>query len=110
MALNYYTIGMRIKGYRLQREISQEELASVIQSSSKYISRIETAVRRPSLESLVKISNALQVSPNDLLLDNFVTQSPAPSSALLELLKDCNAAELSVMQRAVQFLKDILRR
>ena len=59
MPINYPLIGIRIKETRNQQGISAEELAELADLSSVYISYIENAKRKPSLESLVKICNAL---------------------------------------------------
>ena len=55
MPINYSLIGIRIKETRNQQGISAEELAELANLSSVYISYIENAKRKPSLESLIKI-------------------------------------------------------
>ena len=44
-----------------------EELAEIADLSTVYISYIENAKRKPSLESLIKISNALEITIDELL-------------------------------------------
>ena len=75
MALDYESIGKRIKGYRTQRNISQEELSERINAGPRYITKVENAVIRPSLESMVYIANALNVSSDDLLHDNLTVST-----------------------------------
>lgn len=62
MPINYSLIGIRIKETRNQQGISAEELAELSNLSSVYISYIENAKRKPSLESLIKICNALGIT------------------------------------------------
>ena len=56
MEINYALIGKRIRETRKQRGLSAEELAEIADLSTVYISYIENAKRKPSLESLIKIS------------------------------------------------------
>lgn len=71
MEINYALIGKRIRETRKQRGLSAEELAEIADLSTVYISYIENAKRKPSLESLIKISNALEITIDELLLMNY---------------------------------------
>ena len=70
MAVDYESIGRRIKRYRMDKKLSQEELGQEILTSSVHISYVESGSRKLSLELLVSIANALDVSADDLLTDN----------------------------------------
>ena len=72
MPINYSLIGIRIKETRNQQGISAEELAELADLSSVYISYIENAKRKPSLESLIKICNALGITLDELLYGNLL--------------------------------------
>ena len=109
MALDYESIGKRIKGYRTQRNISQEELSERINAGPRYITKVENAVIRPSLESLVYIANALNVSSDDLLHDNLTVSTSMAGSEIHRLLLDCNLDEQKMLSRTVQFMKALLR-
>ena len=67
MAVDYESIGRRIKRYRMDKKLSQEELGQEILTSSVHISYVESGSRKLSLELLVSIANALDVSADDLL-------------------------------------------
>lgn len=72
MALNHHTlrkIGQRIRQARNERKVSQERLAEMSSLSSTYIGRLERGEKQPSLATLVVLSECLQVSPLDLLID-----------------------------------------
>ena len=84
MEINYALIGKRIRETRKQRGLSAEELAEIADLSTVYISYIENAKRKPSLESLIKISNALEITIDELLYGNLlyngtVTTARTPS-------------------------------
>lgn len=52
---------------RKEQGLTQQALAKIIGSSQPTIAQIESGTNTPSLENLVKIAEALEVSP-DLLL------------------------------------------
>lgn len=56
-----------IKKRRLQLGISQEKLAEKCSFDRTYISMLERAKRNPSFINLVKISEGLEVTINELL-------------------------------------------
>lgn len=54
-------IGLRIKELRKSRGLSQEELAEKAETSPNYLSRMERGTENPTLDMLIKLSNALEV-------------------------------------------------
>ncbi len=69
VVLDGKTIGKRIREWRKARGVSQEELGNAINSCQNSIHRVETGKRLASLDMLVRISNALDVSLDELLKD-----------------------------------------
>ncbi|MBO6146315.1 MAG: helix-turn-helix transcriptional regulator [Lachnospiraceae bacterium] len=63
-------LGLKIRFYRKSAGMSQRVLAELIDVSTVYISQAETGRFVPSLPMFVKICNALEISPNDLLYDS----------------------------------------
>ncbi len=57
----------RIREVRKKYSLSQEDLSSRVHLSRKCISNIETYKTSPTLVTLIKIAEALQVSIHDLL-------------------------------------------
>ncbi len=62
-----------LKYYRKERNISQEMLAELCDCATSTIGCIECGRQTPSFELLVKIANALKISPADLFLRNAST-------------------------------------
>ena len=56
--LNFKTIGNRIQQYRIERKMTQEELAESIGTNQKHISRIESGMHRSNLDTIVAIGSA----------------------------------------------------
>lgn len=52
-------LGKKIKIARIEKDLSQEQLAELIQAKQKSISRYETGVALPSLETLEKLVRSL---------------------------------------------------
>ena len=65
--LNYERIGKRVQQLRKMKKLSQADLAELTEMSVSYISHIETAIKKASLESIVRIANALGVTVDQLL-------------------------------------------
>lgn len=108
MALDYESIGRRIKRYRTDKKMSQEYLGEVVSVNYQHISNIEAGRRYPSLELLVMIANALDVSADDLLTDSLKHSSSPVSTEIHDLLLDCNLDEKAILTETVKYLKTLL--
>lgn len=62
-----YTVGQRIKKFRTERKISQEELALSSGIYPAYLGRLERGERCPTVETIYKVCNGLKISMADLL-------------------------------------------
>lgn len=61
--------GQKVKSRREELGYTQEELAKKIRTTQPYISRLERGHFNPSMNMIVKISTALFISVDYLLLD-----------------------------------------
>lgn len=62
-------VGKHIKGLRVEKALSQQDLAELAGISYKYLGEIERGQVNLSVEILVKIARSLQINPGDLLND-----------------------------------------
>ncbi len=108
MALDYLSIGKRIKRYRTDKKMSQEELSQKVFVNYEHISRIESGKVKLSLELLVLIADTLNVSADDLLFDQLKHPSSPVGTELYDLLLDCNNDEKAILTKTVKFLKATL--
>ncbi|MCH5299690.1 MAG: helix-turn-helix transcriptional regulator [Ruminococcus sp.] len=60
-------IGMNIRKYRLEADLSQESLSFSANLSQAYIGKLERGERCPNIETLYKISEVLNVPVGNLL-------------------------------------------
>lgn len=62
-------LGNRIRQIRLEKQLTQSELAERCECNRNYISMIERGERNPSYKSLVMIANGLDVKVTELVAD-----------------------------------------
>ena len=108
LAVDYESIGRRIKHYRTEKKMSQEDLGNIVCVNNEHISRIESGKKNLSLELLILIANALDVSADDLLTDNLKHSSSPVGTEIHDLLLDCNHDEKAILTRTLTFLKGLL--
>lgn len=109
MSINFKIIGLRIRELRLEKQMSQADLAEKIDMSPTYMSHIETAKRRASLESLLRISNALEITIDRLLNGNQTSDSREYLADLVMLLDDCTSQEKRMIFEIAFAMKKSLR-
>ena len=63
----YKNLGINIKTARKMRGYTQQELADRAGVSLQFIGKIETAFSKPSFDTIIDISYALNISPAELL-------------------------------------------
>lgn len=96
-------VGNKIKNYRTKKNITQQELAEYLNTTSQTISRYESGVLEANQEALFKISEYLNVSINELFPD-----SKTNSFDELELLFDKNKDILTEDDK--QYIKFIIEK
>ena len=97
MEIDYPALGKRIKAFRREAGLSQALLAEFIDVSPQYISHIETARKKASLEMLVRIANALDVTLDQLIADNLACSQACCDTELYRLISGCTAYERRVI-------------
>lgn len=102
MELNYANIGMRIAKRRKVLGIKQNALAEQIGMSNNYLSGIECGKEKPSLEILIKVCNALQVTPDYLLMGNMHSNN-VPQN-ITDGLRLCSTEDLELIEVIIQHM------
>jgi len=102
--MNYKIMGRNVAKIRTQKHLTQEQLAEKIDVSTVFISQIETAVRKPSLETIYKLSIALDCTI-DTLIGNETLNSKCDEIA--KIIDGRSSEELAFITGV---MKDILSR
>ena len=63
----YKKLGIRVKFLREKMHLTQEKLAEKCGISLDYLGKIEVNINKPGLKTLLKLSNALEVSMKELV-------------------------------------------
>lgn len=77
-------LGGRIREYRLKAGMTQDNLAEKIGMSTVHISHVENGYTSVSMDCFLDVCNALEVTPNDLLLGQFVQHGVGDIEGLSE--------------------------
>lgn len=105
MAVDYKSIGDRVKRYRMDKRMSQEDLGEKVELTGQHISNIERGYKGISLEKVVDIANVLDVSADDILTDSLKHSSSPVSTEIQDILLDCNYNEKEMLTRTIKFMK-----
>lgn len=62
----YRNIGKQIRKYRVERNISQEQLSEMLYKNLKYIGHIERCERKISNKVLIKILDMWEIQPSEI--------------------------------------------
>ena len=68
MELDYKLIGQRLASCRKSRGLKQREVCEMADINDKYLSNIEHARSIPSLEVLMRLCTALDITPDAILI------------------------------------------
>ncbi|GHV41025.1 hypothetical protein FACS189490_07160 [Clostridia bacterium] len=106
MRIDYEKIGKRIKDNRKRLQFTQATLAEITEVSDVFISNIETGVKRPSMDSLEKIADALEIDIEYLMFGNKTTDLEVRFPEIFTFLNDCNAQQAQAIIAVVSVLKE----
>ena len=104
MVIDYSLIGKRLAGLRKSKKITQEKLSEMTNLANNYISNIENNRSIPSLETLVKLCDALEVTPNDILLGASTNSNLYMNDELQDKLNQCTPKEKRLIEGFISLL------
>lgn len=95
--------GDRLRKARTEKNLTQEQLAELCETSAGTIRNIEKSRRMPSYELLALFSNTLKVSPEYLMQDDLTFDlNGTEKEEIIRLINKYTPSQLS-------FLKDLLK-
>ena len=99
------TFGQQLRAARERVGLTQRELAEQAEIADKYVSRLELGIATPSIDVARRLSDALEISIDDLIETRPAAQD-AELGALLRLLRGRSPAEIA---RARRILEEVFR-
>ena len=109
MEPDYKALGKWIRIARINADMTQDRLSTMLEMSPSHMSNIETGSTRISLTALVSIANALGVTVDDLLYDSIVHARPQLERDIQQIVDSCDDYELRVVKDVTQSVVDALR-
>lgn len=64
------TFGLRLRGFRKKKGLTIEQLAERVGLSTNYLGDVERGKKLPSMATLIRIVNVLDISADELLKDD----------------------------------------
>jgi len=107
--INYDLIGVRLRDIRLKMGYTQEYISERAGISAQHCSGIECGNAKVSLPALIRLCNALEVTPNDILMDSVNNAVPELIESIADVFDDCSPDEIYLMLSQASNLKKILR-
>lgn len=101
MYQQYLEMGRRISQRRRELHIKQSALAKQLSISNNHMSSIENGREKPSLDIFTDICNALNVTPDYLLL-GCMHPNDLPQN-LVDMLRLCKQPELELIEHIITF-------
>ncbi len=102
--LDFKLIGQRIKEIRTEKHLTQEYLAKVTDVNVSHISNIETNKVKVSLTLLVGICNALDITIDYLLENEYHNPSTVTEKELAYTIKDMTKEKQETLLRIAKVL------
>ncbi len=111
IVIDRIALGKRIRKQRISKKWTQQMLSEKCDITPTNISHIERAKINPSLETLVKIANALEIGLDELLCDSLtVAGTPIIENKIATLLNDCSDREIRMIYEIISNLKPTIRK
>lgn len=99
-------LGELIKKARLDKRLTQEKVAELIDCHTQYYKNLENGIGMPSLPMFCKIMRTLNISADDYVYPAQNNELPVYKS-LLQIINQCDEYKLSVLLATAEaLLKD----
>ena len=108
--IDWARLGYRIADLRRARKLTQEQLAEKTGLSFVYIGYIEQGKRHASLETYIRIANALEYTLDDLAGDFLAADDSRRKTADLNVLaSDCTDEQRDALYRVIMEMIRLIR-
>ncbi len=110
MNLLYKRFGNRVREKRVMIDMSQETLAEKCDVSTSYIGLVERGEPKPSLEIVLRIANALSVTPNSLTMDSIKHKASNNKDKLVLMINDFDDTQINTTFEIVNQIHSYIKK
>lgn len=105
--MNTFAFGKRLKRARNDHKLTSESLSKAVEVNAVHVRHMENGSRKPSLELVLKLCNVLEVSPDDLLMDDLAPTYPKGQyRALFEKFISLSPAQAKIAMATIDAMLD----
>lgn len=109
--LDFASFGSKIRTLRIEKKLTQEELSVQIGVTRNFISKIETANAIPSLETVIKLAIALNVSLDYLFFETIKpTQESEKDIVIGHTLKSFSELDKDLLINLLNVIDDYTKK
>ena len=94
-------IGSRIKELRTRKGLTQEQLSEKMDINPKYLSSIERGKENPTLATLIKLAESLEVDLGDIFNALQIEDPRKRKGMIRDLLKEADDEQLKLALRVL---------
>ena len=99
--MDYADLGKRVRARRMELNWTQERLAQEIGVSTSFVGHIERGSRKASIDTLVQLANAMEISTDELLAGSLIV-----SEELVKPVKRLTKGQKLVMRQVISTLQE----
>ena len=104
--VDYQKLGLRIRQVRQERKLTQQKLAELANLSPNYVGKIERSASVISIDTLIRLANALRIPVEYLLQDSlFDIVSDDQEREILNILRGMTPKERAFALENIKLCK-----
>ena len=105
--VDFRIVGNKIQKYRLENNLTQDELADLIDSSQTYLSEVDADKPRLFFDTVVAIAQALKISVDKLIADFEDSNNESTLQEILNDIRGMSPKQLELLQDNINTLKKL---
>ncbi len=104
--MDYQEVGRRLAARRRALGMKQAQVSERCGINDNYISNIERAVSIPSLDVFMRLCDALETTPDAMLLGTALCADREAWRAVTEQLRGLTPQQLRLVERFIQWVRE----
>lgn len=104
MIPDYYVIGKRIREARIEKHMTQEELADQLDLSVAFLSRVEKGTSHINLKRLIQVAEILGLSPGEILTGSNILSQDYLRKDFSQVLTKCTPIQQKFIYKVAELV------